>query len=72
MPAYVMTVEQGGKPKMTESDGTGEATCTPQPPPPNQAPGAVFTLVLKCHNVTMETFADVIHRFAGEIGRAHV
>ena len=66
MPADVMTVSPGGKPKMTESDGTGEATCTPQPPPPNQAPGAVFTLVLKCHNVTMETFAEVIQRFAGD------
>lgn len=65
MPAYVLTVPSGSKPKMTESDGVGDATCTPQTEPQNPAPGSTFYIVVKCHNTTMETFADVLHRFAG-------
>ncbi len=65
MPAYVLTVPPGSKPKMTESDGVGDATCTPQTQPQNPAPGSTFYIVVKCHNMTMETFADVLHRFAG-------
>src|SRR5258708_5280660 len=65
MPAYLLAVKPGGKPALMESDGAGEATCVPQPPPQNQAPGAVFYIVVKCHNITMETFAEVIHQFAG-------
>jgi uncharacterized protein (TIGR03435 family) len=65
MPAYVLTVGAGGKPKMTESDGAGEATCVPEPPPPNQAPGVPFYIVVKCHNISMEAFAEVLHQFAG-------
>ena len=65
MPAYALIVKPGGKPKMTESDGVGDATCVPQPPPQDQAPGAPVYIVVKCHNVTMETYAEVLRQFAG-------
>jgi len=65
MPAYLLTVKPGGKPTMTESENPGEAICDPQPPPPNQAPGTVPYIVVKCHNITMEAFAEAIHQIAG-------
>ena len=65
MPAYALIVKPGGKPKLTESDGVGDAACVPQPQPQGQAPGAQVYIVVKCHNVTMETFAEVLRQFAG-------
>ncbi len=39
MPTYVLSASPG-KPKMTESEGAGEASCVPLPPPPNPPAGA--------------------------------
>src|SRR6187402_46418 len=65
MPAYVLGVVPGGKPKMKESDGTAQTGCVPQPPPQNQAPGAISNIVVTCRNMTMETFAEMVHMMAG-------
>ncbi len=65
MPAYVLSVPAGGKPKMKESDGSGDATCVPDPQPQNRVPGAPVYIVVHCHNLTMATFADTVHRMAG-------
>jgi uncharacterized protein (TIGR03435 family) len=65
MPAYVLTVAPGGKPKLKESEGTGETGCVPEPPAQNQAPGAVSYIVVNCHSMTMETFAEMVHMMAG-------
>jgi uncharacterized protein (TIGR03435 family) len=65
VPAYVLSVKPDGKPKMTESDGTGETTCTPDTEPKNPKPDVPFFIMVKCHNMTMETFAEVLRQFAG-------
>jgi uncharacterized protein (TIGR03435 family) len=61
MTAYVLTVV-GGKPKMKEASGPGSG-CQPQPQPPE--PGVVPIQVGVCRGVTMETFAQLIPRVAG-------
>jgi uncharacterized protein (TIGR03435 family) len=63
-PAYVLTVGKG-KPKLKESDGSGEADCKDQDPPENAAPGAVRQIVISCHHSTMEAFAHNVHDWAG-------
>ena len=64
MPTYILSVRPG-KPKMTESEGAGEGTCTPLPPPPHASPGAPSYIAVKCKGITMTAFADVLHDFAG-------
>jgi uncharacterized protein (TIGR03435 family) len=64
MPTYILSAGPG-KPKMTESEGTGEGTCTPLPPPQNTPPGAPFYITVNCKNLTMAALADTLHNFAG-------
>jgi uncharacterized protein (TIGR03435 family) len=64
MPAFVLTA-QSGKTKLKESDGTGDPSCEYQPPPANQAAGAIPQIVFTCHNETMERFAEDVHNWAG-------
>ena len=65
MPAYVMKA-QTGKIKLKEAQSTeGEGTCEPQPPPTNQAAGAIRQIIVICKNETMQKFADDIHNMAG-------
>jgi uncharacterized protein (TIGR03435 family) len=64
MPSYILTALPG-KPKMTESQGSGEGSCVPLPPPPNPPPGAPFYINVSCKNLTMPAFAETIHMFAG-------
>src|SRR5579875_1912426 len=47
MPTYVLSAGPG-KPKMTESEGTGEGTCMPQPPPANPPAGAPTYITVNC------------------------
>ena len=63
MPAYVLTAP-GGKSKLKESDGSGDAGCQPQPQSANQAAGSVPQILVTCHNETMERFADEVHMMA--------
>jgi len=50
MPAYVMKAPSG-KVKMKEAQGAeGEGRCDPQPPPANQAAGAIRQIVVICKN----------------------
>jgi uncharacterized protein (TIGR03435 family) len=65
MPAYVMKAP-AGKVKMKEAQGEqGEGSCEPQPPPANQAAGAIRQIVVICKNETMQKFAEDIHDMAG-------
>ena len=64
MPTYILSAGPG-KPKMTESDGGGDGSCIPQPPPQNAPAGAPSYIVLACKNLTMEALAATLHDFAG-------
>ena len=64
MPTYILSAG-AGKPKMTESEGTGEASCIPLPPPQNQPPGSPSYITVNCKNLTMPALADTLHNFAG-------
>jgi uncharacterized protein (TIGR03435 family) len=64
MPAYVLTVGRD-KVKMKESEGSDAAGCQYQPPPPNQPPGTISPIVFSCHSISMETFAQSLHDWAG-------
>jgi uncharacterized protein (TIGR03435 family) len=64
MPTYILSAGPG-KPKMTESEGTGEAACIPLPPPPNPPPGAPSYITVNCKHLTMAALADTLHDFAG-------
>lgn len=64
MPAYVLSAPKG-KTKLKESDGNGDPNCEYQPPPANQAAGAISQIVFTCHNETMEKFAQDVHEWAG-------
>ena len=62
LPGYALTVGKG-KPKLKESEGAGSPGCQglPQPAPP--AP--VVYLVVTCHNMSMETFAQNLRGMGG-------
>jgi uncharacterized protein (TIGR03435 family) len=62
MPTYVLTA--AGKPKMMESEGTGDGSCTPVPPPPNSPPGAPSYLTINCKHLAMSALAETLHNFA--------
>ncbi len=61
-PANGLTVEKD-KLKMKQSDGSGDAGCKFQPPPPDQAPGAVTFMRISCHNISMAAFVQTLHNF---------
>jgi uncharacterized protein (TIGR03435 family) len=62
MPTYLLTAS--GKPKMTESEGTGEGGCV-DVPPAKAAPDAPSYIVVSCKKMTMAALADTLHGFAG-------
>lgn len=64
MPTYILSVGPG-KPKMIESEATGEGSCMPLPPPPNPPAGAPSYITVSCKGLTMTAFADTLHNFAG-------
>jgi uncharacterized protein (TIGR03435 family) len=67
MPVYMLTA-QNGKTKLKESNGTGDPSCQPQPPPANQTPGVIPQIVVACRNESMEQFTQ----FLRMIGNATV
>jgi uncharacterized protein (TIGR03435 family) len=62
VPGFVLTVGKG-KPKMKESDGSGNSGCQGVPQTP--APGTVPYAVASCHNMTMAAFAENLRYMAG-------
>jgi uncharacterized protein (TIGR03435 family) len=64
MPTYILSAGPG-KPKMTESDGSGEGSCVPQPPPQNATPDAPSYFNLKCTGLTMAALADTLQNVPG-------
>ena len=62
MPTYILSAG-AGKPKMTESEGAGEGSCVPVPPPQNAPAGAPSYLTVNCKHLTMAAFADTLHNF---------
>jgi uncharacterized protein (TIGR03435 family) len=64
MPTYLLTAGSG-KPKMTESEGAGDPSCIPVPPPQNPPPGAPSYITVNCKNLTMAALAETLHNFAG-------
>jgi uncharacterized protein (TIGR03435 family) len=64
MPSYILSVGSG-KPKMTESAGTGEGSCVPLPPPQNPPPGTPSYITVNCKSLTMAALAETLHNFAG-------
>lgn len=63
LPSYVLTVGPGGKPKMKEADGSGNAGCQPVPQAPQ--PDVVPYAVASCRGMTMEAFAPLLRAIAG-------
>jgi uncharacterized protein (TIGR03435 family) len=64
VPQYVLTVGKG-RPKLKESDGSGEKGCQGQPPPQNLPPGTIPAITVSCHNLTMAAIAEQLHQMAG-------
>ena len=65
MPAFVLAAGKE-KHKMKQASGSGDAPgCEGQPPPPDQAPGAIRMIVVFCRNITMDRFAEELHDMAG-------
>jgi uncharacterized protein (TIGR03435 family) len=65
MPAFILAAGKD-KTKMKPGSSPGDPpSCEGQPPPPNQPPGAIPTIVVFCRNMTMERFADELHDMAG-------
>ena len=64
VPTYVLSAGSG-KPKMTESEGSGDGSCVPLPPPANNPPGAPIYISADCKHLTMPALADTLHNFAG-------
>jgi uncharacterized protein (TIGR03435 family) len=57
----VLKVGKSGKPKLKESDGSGNSGCQPVPPPAQ--PGAIPYAMVSCHNMTMEAVARTLGAF---------
>jgi uncharacterized protein (TIGR03435 family) len=64
MPTYILSAVPG-KPAMTQSEGTGEGSCMPLPPPQNPPPGAPTYITVSCKGLTMAALAETLHNFAG-------
>jgi len=60
--AFVLTVGKG-KPKLKDSESSGKTGCEPQEQKPT--PGVIQYIMVSCHNVTMDAFAEILHDFAG-------
>ena len=64
MPAFALTAGKG-KPKLKEAASATDSGCVITTEPPNPTPGANVYIVSTCHNMTMETFAPLLHQYAG-------
>lgn len=59
---YVMTVA-GGKPKMTQADGSERMSCKPDPAAIKPVPG--LGTMVNCRNITMPEFAENLEQASG-------
>src|ERR1041385_2978817 len=63
MPAFVLSVGKG-KPKLKESDESGNNGCQRQPQSPQ--PGVISPNVVSCRHMTMDAFARRLRELAGD------
>jgi uncharacterized protein (TIGR03435 family) len=63
MPVYMLTAEKG-KPKLKESENSDKNGCEPEDQNP-PAPGTIPSIVVSCHNLTMDALAEALHDMAG-------
>lgn len=63
LPAYVLSVGKA-KPKLKEAEGSGDADCKYQEPPPNLPPGTITNIQFACHHTTMAELANNLHDWA--------
>src|SRR5579862_2732239 len=63
MPAFVLSLGKG-KPKLKEADGSGDPGCRPQGVPAAPESSGIPYNLFVCRNVTMDTFATLIHNYA--------
>jgi uncharacterized protein (TIGR03435 family) len=63
LPAYVLSVGKGGKPKLKEGDSSADSDCKYQEPP-KAAPGTIQNIVFVCHNTTTAQLAENLHDWA--------
>lgn len=65
MPAFILAPGKE-KTKMKQAGNSSEPPgCEGQPPPPDQPRSAVPTIVVLCHNISMDRFAEQLHDMAG-------
>jgi uncharacterized protein (TIGR03435 family) len=62
MPGFVLSLGKG-KPKLKESDGTGNTGCQPQQQKPE--PGTIPYAVVQCRNMIVDAFAKMLRNMAG-------
>lgn len=65
LPAYVLTVGKGGKPRMKASDGVGDRNCDDKTPPRDPAATTVPPIVMSCRHMTMADFPETLRDWAG-------
>jgi uncharacterized protein (TIGR03435 family) len=65
MAVYALTVGKG-KLKLKEAANASDSACVPRVDPPNPTPTSMITLIITCHNMSMDAFATTLHQFAGD------
>ena len=65
MPAFILAAGKEKTKMKPASSSSDPSSCEGQPPPPDQPPGAIPTIVVFCRNITMDRFAEQLHDMAG-------
>ena len=65
MPAFILGPGKDKHKMKAAADTSANPGCEGQPPPPNQPPGAIPSILVFCRNLTMDAFAEQLHNMAG-------
>ena len=63
-PAFVLSVGKG-KPRLKQSEGADNSNCDNKTPPRDPGSTDIPTIIVSCHNMSMEEFATALHNMAG-------